>query len=360
MHVNNLIPNMPHILLIYLIGSLAIFLLPKWFDKRISILPGLINGGVFIYFVLSIPFISGQTQHTEVITWIPEIGLNLEFVLDGLSVIFALLISGIGSLVFIYSSKYMKGYSGTKSFYFNLILFGGAMLGLVLSGNLIQLFIFWELTSFLSFLLINFFHEKQEARRAAFQSLFITVMGGLSLLAGIILIGMDVNSYSINVWIANAETIKSGNHYLPGLILILIGVFTKSAQFPFHFWLPGAMQAPTPVSAYLHSATMVKAGVFLLARLSPALGGTFEWTHIIPLSGVITMLIGSYFAITQSSLKPILAYTTINALGILVLLIGIDTKLSIKAAILFLIIHALYKATLFIVAGMIDKKTGTM
>ncbi|MEZ5198322.1 MAG: proton-conducting transporter membrane subunit [Bacteroidales bacterium] len=334
--------------------------MPKWLSERKAILLGLINLGAFIFFFLGIPFISGQIQYTSFISWIPEIGLNLEFVLDGLSSIFALLITGIGSLVFFYSYRYMKGYSGTKPFYFYLFLFGGAMLGLVLSGNLIQLFIFWELTSFLSFLLINFFHEKPEARRAAFQSLFITVFGGLSLLSGIILIGSDINSYSINVWIANADIIKASNHYVPGLILILIGVFTKSAQFPFHFWLPGAMQAPTPVSAYLHSATMVKAGVFLLARLSPALGGTFEWTHIIPLAGVITMLIGSYFAITQTNLKPILAYTTINALGVLVLLIGIDTKLSIKAAMLFLIIHAFYKATLFMVAGIIDKKAGTM
>ncbi len=257
--------HMSQILIIYLITSLAIFILPKWLNERKSILLGLVHLGVFIYFFSKIPFFSGQNQINEFIPWITDIGVNFEFLLDGLSIIFALLITGIGFMIFIYSYRYMNGYSGTKVFYFYLFLFGGAMLGLVLSGNLIQLFIFWELTSFLSFLLINFFHEQPESRRAAFQSLFITVLGGLSLLTGIIVIGIDVNSYSINDWITNADIIKSSDNYLPGLILILIGVFTKSAQFPFHFWLPGAMQAPTPVSAYLHSATMVKAGVFLLA-----------------------------------------------------------------------------------------------
>lgn len=296
---------------------------------------------------------------SESLNWIPEIGLNLAFTLDGLSMIFALLITGIGALVFFYAASYMKSYAQTGRFFLFLFLFSGAMLGLVLSENMIQFFIFWELTTYLSFLLITFFHEKEEARTAAFQALFITVFGGLSLLAGIILIGGVVDSYSISDWIHNADAIRESPHYLPGLILVLVGVMTKSAQFPFHFWLPGAMQAPAPVSAYLHSATMVKAGFFLLARLNPVLGGTFTWTVVIPMVGVLTMLIGSYFAITRSDLKSVLAYTTINALGILVLLIGIDSAASIKAALLFLLVHAFYKASLFMIAGMIEKKTGT-
>ena len=350
---------MQNILLIYFFISLAIFLFSSKIFKYKSLVLALVQVGFFIYFASKIAIIRDGEIITSQISWMPELGLNLSFILNGLSLTFALLITGIGALVFIYSYAYMKSYANNDRFNFFLFLFSGAMLGLVLSENLIQLFIFWELTSFLSFLLITFFHEKESARKAAFQSLFITGFGGLILLAGILLIGNVVQSYSLTEWINQSEVIRESSFYLPGLILILTGAFTKSAQFPFHFWLPGAMQAPTPVSSYLHSATMVKAGFFLLASLSPVLGGTPEWTYIIPLIGVITMLVGSYFAITQTDIKAILAYTTISALGILILLIGIDTKLSIKAAILFLIIHAFYKATLFMVAGLIDKKTGT-
>lgn len=347
------------VLLLYLFAAFTIFIIPGKYRKNIAILISALQSGVFLFFLSKIKHTSLNIAIIEKIEWIPQLGLNLEFNLDGLSIIFALLISGIGILVFLYANAYMRSYDYKGRFYFYLTLFTGAMLGMVISENLIQLFIFWELTSFLSFLLISFFHEKEKARKAAFQSLFITAFGGLSLLSGIILLGSIVDSYTVTDWVAGASEIKSSSLYLPGLILILVGVFTKSAQFPFHFWLPGAMQAPTPVSAYLHSATMVKAGVFLLARLNPALGETIEWTYIIPLIGVLTMLAGSYFSLTQTDLKGILAYTTISALGILVLLIGIDTTFSIKAALLFLFVHAFYKATLFMIAGLIDKKTGT-
>jgi multicomponent Na+:H+ antiporter subunit A len=347
------------ILLIYLLVSLSIFWLPRWFDRRKGILLALIQFAVFVFFFLKIPQLDVTSGISQVFQWIPGLGLELIFTLDGLSMIFVLLVSGIGGLVFLYAQAYMRGYQHPARFYFYLFLFTGAMLGLVLSMNLIQLFVFWELTSFLSFFLIGFFHEKEQARKAALQSLFITVFGGLSLLAGIILLGSIVGSYSIHIWISRTNEIREHSFYLPGLILILIGVLTKSAQFPFHFWLPGAMQAPAPVSSFLHSATMVKAGFFLLARLNPALGGTPEWTLIIPLAGVLTMLTGSYFAITQSDIKSILAYTTINALGVLVLLIGVDTRIAIKAALLFLFVHAFYKAALFMVAGMIEQRTGT-
>lgn len=347
------------VLLIYLFVAFLLPLLPGGRVRLRALVAAGVHLGVFAFFLLRIP---GTGQHrvvTESWEWIREIGLDLVFTLDGLSLVFALLISGIGALVFLYAASYMKSYTHTGRFYLYLFLFSGAMLGLVLSGNLIQLFIFWELTTVLSFLLISFFHEKEDARAAAFQSLFITGFGGLSLLGGIILLAGVVDSYNISDWVREAETIRESPRYLPGLILILIGAMTKSAQFPFHFWLPGAMQAPAPVSAYLHSATMVKAGFFLLARLNPVLGGTYTWTVVLPMVGVLTMLIGSYFAITRTDLKSILAYTTINALGILVLLMGIDTALSIKAAILFLIVHAFYKASLFMVAGLIEKKTGT-
>ena len=350
---------MQNILLIYFLLSLTIFTVSSKVFKYKAIVLAIVQLGFFIYFASKISIIINGEIITSELNWISEIGLNFSFVLNGLSLAFALLISGIGALVFTYAHAYMKSYANTDRFYFFLFLFSGAMLGLVLSGNLIQLFVFWELTSVLSFLLISFFHEKDSARKAAFQSFFITGFGGLILLTGIIFIGSIVHSYSYIDWIAQSDIIKESRFYLPGLILILIGAFTKSAQFPFHFWLPGAMQAPTPVSSYLHSATMVKAGFFILILLNPVLGGTIEWTYIIPLFGVVTMLVGSYFAITQTDLKGILAYTTISALGILILLVGIDTVLSIKAAILFLFIHAFYKATLFMIAGFIDKKTGT-
>jgi len=350
---------MQYILIVYLIVSFGIFILPGWLKKQKALLLTLVQLGAFIYFATRIPEITSMPSEQIFISWLPRLGLNLEFVLDGLSMVFALLVTGIGTLVFLYAKAYMKSYSGTDKFFFYLMLFSAAMLGLVLSANLIQLFIFWELTSFLSYFLISFYHEKESARKAAFQSLYITGFGGLSMLAGIVLLGSVIDSYALNDWIAGADALRESNLYLPGLLLILVGVLTKSAQFPFHFWLPGAMQAPAPVSSYLHSATMVKAGVFLLARLSPVLGGTPEWVYIISMVGVLTMLTGSYFAITQTDLKGILAYTTINALGVLVLLLGIDTKESIKAAMLFLFIHAFYKATLFMVAGLIEKKTGT-
>ena len=350
---------MLYLLIGYLAASFGVFLLPRGLKKHKALLLSLVQVVAFVIFALRIPEITISGFQYVVLEWIPRLGLNFEFILDGLSMVFALLVSGIGALVFLYAKSYMKSYEGTDKFFFYLMLFSGAMLGLVLSGNLIQLFIFWELTSFLSYFLISFFHEKESARKAAFQSLYITGLGGLSMLAGILLLGSVVDSYSLNDWLANPEAIKGSSLYLPGLLLILVGVFSKSAQFPFHFWLPGAMQAPAPVSSYLHSATMVKAGVFLLARLSPVLGGTPEWIYIISLIGVLTMLTGSYFAITQTDIKGILAYTTINALGVLVLLLGIDTKESIKAAMLFLFIHAFYKATLFMVAGLIEKKTGT-
>ncbi len=350
---------MLQLLILILIFSFGVFFMRGKLHKHRAIILAIVQAGAFVYFLFKIPEATIDSYHYKFVEWIPRLGLNFEFVLDGLSMVFALLVTGIGALVFLYASAYMKSYSGTGKFFFYLMLFSGAMLGLVLSANLIQLFIFWELTSVLSFFLISFFHEKESARKAALQSFYITGFGGLSLLAGIIVLGSIVDSYSLNEWLANPQAIKESSLYLPGLMLILIGVFTKSAQFPFHFWLPGAMQAPAPVSSYLHSATMVKAGVFLLARLAPVLGGTPEWTYIIPLIGVLTMLTGSYFALTQTDIKGILAYTTINALGVLVLLLGIGTRESIMAAMLFLFIHAFYKATLFMIAGLIEKKTGT-
>ncbi|MBN1186942.1 MAG: DUF4040 domain-containing protein [Bacteroidales bacterium] len=350
---------MAKLLITYFAVAFGLFFVPRRLVRYNSVIIAILQLMAFLFFAIQFPAIRANQAIYNFYNWIPMLGLNFEFILDGLSIVFVLLITIIGFLVFLYAKAYMKGYAGTTKFYFYLTLFSGAMLGLVLSANFIQLFIFWELTSVLSFLLISFFNEKEAARKAAFQSLFVTTFGGLSLLAGFILLGSIANSYSLTDWLNNAESIKTSSKYLPSLLLILVGVFTKSAQFPFHFWLPGAMQAPTPVSSFLHSATMVKAGVFLLARLSPVLGGTVEWISIIPVIGAVTMLVGSYLSITQIDIKAILAYTTISALGVLVLLLGIDTKLSVKAALVFLFVHAFYKAALFMIAGYIDKLTGT-
>ena len=350
---------MLYILLIYFFLPLAVIMLPKRLLAYRSLLFALVQLGTFIFLFVQLQDVIFSGPIINHYTWIPELGLNFDLRLDSLSLSFGLLISGIGVLIFLYAHQYMKSYDGKGRFSIYLFIFSGSMLGLVFSENLVLLFVFWELTTVLSFLLISFFHEKEEARKAAFQSLFITGFGGLSLLAGIILLGSTVDSYSISDWVERASDIKESSYYIPGLLMILIGALTKSAQFPVHFWLPGAMQAPGPVSAYLHSATMVKAGFYLLARLNPVLGGTNEWIYILSIAGVITMLLGSYMALTQKDIKSILAFTTINALGILVLLMGIDTSASIKAAMLFLFVHAFYKAGLFMIAGMLEKKTGT-
>jgi len=302
---------------------------------------------------------TSQKSIVESNSWIPELGLNVNFYIDGLSSLFIYLILGMGIYIFAYANGYMKSYGGKSRFYCYLVIFMAAMLGVVSAGNMILLFIFWELTSISSFLLISFFHDKEGSRKSALQALLLTSLGGLAMLGGIIMIGASVGSYEIQDWIDQADAILLGKNSGVALGLIIIGAFTKSAQFPFHFWLPNAMAAPTPVSAYLHSATMVKAGVFLLMRLGPIFGSTELCQLILPLFGSITFLLGAFFAIVQTDLKRIFAYTTVSSLGALVMLIGIDTDLSIRAALMFLIVHSLYKGALFMLAGIIDKKVGT-
>jgi multicomponent Na+:H+ antiporter subunit A len=285
--------------------------------------------------------------------------INFVFRIDGLSLIFGLLISGIGFLIVLYASWYMKNYDRQGHFFTYFMLFMTAMIGLVFSDNLMVLFIFWELTSVTSFLLIGFDHHIEKSRQAALQSLLITGFGGLCLLFASILIGQIAGTYQLSELVSSQINFTGHPQYPLIVILILIAVLTKSAQFPFHFWLPGAMQAPTPVSAYLHSATMVNAGVFLLLRLHPLLGNTMVWKYSLILTGVITMFIGAFFSMGQRDLKRILAFTTISALGTMVLLIGIGTPLSMEATLVFFIVHGLYKGGLFMVAGIIDKSTGT-
>ena len=313
----------------------------------------------FLYYLSLLPHINQGHVLIETYTWMPALGINFSFYVDGFSVLFSLLVLGIGTFIMIYAGYYMRPYPMKGRFMGYLLLFMTAMQGIVVSGNLITMFVFWELTSVSSYLLIGYYHEKPLARASALQALLITGFGGLALLGGFVLLAIPYDTYELSYILSNPDLIKNSNLYLPAFILVAIGAFTKSAQFPFHFWLPGAMTAPSPVSAFLHSATMVKAGVFLLARMNPVLGGTELWNYTLTIVGVTTMFTGAWLSITQVDLKRILAYTTVSALGTLVLLIGTGTEYAINAAIIFLLVHALYKGTLFMMAGNIEKKTGT-
>ncbi|WP_296808582.1 monovalent cation/H+ antiporter subunit A [Thiocapsa sp.] len=303
------------------------------------------------------PFL-GETL-VQRIPWIPALGLDLAFRLDGLGLLFALMILGIGLLVILYARYYLAERDCMGRFYGYLLLFMGSMLGIVLSENLILLLMFWELTSLSSFLLISYWQHREDARTGARMALAVTGLGGLAMLGGFVLLGEMVGSYDLSVVLANGDLIRSDPLYTPMLVLILLGAFTKSAQFPFHFWLPHAMAAPTPVSAYLHSATLVKAGVFLLARLFPALSGTTEWSVLVMGAGLSTLLIGAYFALFKHDLKGLLAYSTISHLGLITLLFGIGTPLAAVAGVFHIINHATFKASLFMAAGIIDHECGT-
>ncbi len=291
--------------------------------------------------------------------WIPAIGLDFAFRLDGLAMLFAILILGIGLLVIIYAAYYLSSKDSKGRFFAYLLMFMGSMLGIVLSENIILLVVFWELTSLSSYLLISYWQHRDDAREGSLMALVITGGGGLALLAGVLMLGNIVGSYNLTEVLAAGDLVRSHDLYLPILILILLGAFTKSAQFPFHFWLPHAMAAPTPVSAYLHSATMVKAGIFLLARFFPVLSGTPEWTWLVGGAGMITLLLGAYNALFKHDLKGLLAYSTISHLGLITLLFGFGTQMAAVAAIFHIINHATFKASLFMVVGIIDHETGT-
>ncbi|MGH8855085.1 MAG: proton-conducting transporter membrane subunit, partial [Telluria sp.] len=291
--------------------------------------------------------------------WLPMFGLDIVLRMDGLAWVFTALVLGIGLLVLLYARYYMSRRDPVARFYAYVMAFMGSMLGVVLAGNLIQLVVFWELTSITSFLLIGYWQERNDARRGARMAFTVTTIGGLCLLAGVLLIGHIVGSYELDAVLAAGSRIRAHAWYAPALVLVLLGALTKSAQFPFHFWLPHAMAAPTPVSAYLHSATMVKAGVFLLIRLWPALAGSEEWTWILGSAGVCTLLLGSFFAIYQYDMKGLLAYSTISHLGLITVLLSIGTPLSVVAAVFHTMNHAVFKASLFMAVGIVDHETGT-
>ncbi|WP_182084948.1 putative monovalent cation/H+ antiporter subunit A [Aureimonas sp. ME7] len=291
--------------------------------------------------------------------WVPAFDVRFAFRLDGLSFGFAFLILFIGALVVLYSGGYMPRGSKRGRFNAYILLFMGSMLGLVMADDLITLFIFWELTSITSFLLIGFDHEREAARRGAVQALVVTGGGGLALLAGLLLIREGTGFNSLTLLLDSPDALRNSAVCAPALVLLLIGAFTKSAQMPFHVWLPNAMEAPTPVSAYLHSATMVKAGIYLLMRMFPLVGNTPVWEVVLPIFGGVTLVVGAILAMRQSDIKLMLAYTTVASLGLLVMLLGIGTELAVEAAVLYLFAHSLAKACLFMVAGSIDHGAGT-
>ncbi len=291
--------------------------------------------------------------------WFPAMGVGLSLRLDGLSLLFSLLITAIGALIVLYAGGYLAHEPGLGRFYAYMLAFMASMLGTVLADDLILLFVFWELTSLTSYLLIGFNQEQKAARAAALQALLVTGGGGLAMLAGFVLLGEAAGEYRISSLITRAPELAASPVLIPALWLILTGAFTKSAQAPFHFWLPAAMEAPTPVSAYLHSSTMVKAGVFLLARLHPLFSDTTTWTIAVPVVGGVTMVVGALQALMQTDLKKVLAYSTISTLGALTLLLGLGSPEAATAAMVLLLAHALYKAPLFLAAGSIDHATGT-
>jgi multicomponent K+:H+ antiporter subunit A len=307
---------------------------------------------------LAQPVFEGQVLAWSV-PWLPALGIDFGFRMDGLAWLFTLLIGGIGALVVLYAAWYLDPKDPARRFYVFLLLFMGAMRGVVLADNLVLLVVFWELTSLSSLLLIGYWHARDDAREGARMALAITGAGGLCLLAGVLLIGHIAGSFKLDVVLASGDVIRQHPLYVTALVLVLLGAFTKSAQAPFHFWLPHAMAAPTPVSAYLHSATMVKAGVFLLARMYPALGHSEPWFWIVSLVGLTTLVLGAYIAIFKHDLKGLLAYSTISHLGLITLLFGLDEPLAVVAGVFHIINHATFKAGLFMSAGIIDHETGT-
>jgi multicomponent K+:H+ antiporter subunit A len=323
-----------------------------WFAGAVTLAAHVIVLGMY-------PDISAGRVVRLDIEWLPALGIDFTLRLDGFAWMFCLLVTGIGFLVVLYARYYMSPQDPVPRFFAFLLAFMGSMLGVVLSGNLLLMVFFWELTSVFSFLLIGYWHHNAAARDGARMALIVTSAGGLCLFAGVLIIGRIVGSYDLDEVLAGRETIQTHALYVPALVLIAAGALTKSAQFPFHFWLPHAMAAPTPVSAYLHSAAMVKLGVFLLARMWPVLGGTDAWIWIVGTAGFATLLLGAYMAIFQHDLKGLLAYSTISHLGLITALLGLNRPLALVAAVFHIMNHATFKASLFMAAGIIDHETGT-
>jgi multicomponent K+:H+ antiporter subunit A len=322
----------------------------------------LLGGFSLAAFALLLGLVSEVMGHGAVVVripWLPSLGLNFTFYYDALSALFALMVTGIGALILVYAGYYFKGKPVAGRFFGYLLLFLTAMLGVVIAGDIIALFVFWEATSLLSFLLISYDFSNLQARQGAFKSLLITGSGGIAMLAGLVLLAQVVGSADLGQILASGDLVRQSSLYPAIMLLLVLGAFTKSAQVPFHIWLPDAMTAPTPASAFLHSATMVKAGIFLLARLHPILGLTDLWFWLLTSAGLTTMVLGAFLSLKQFDLKRILAYSTISQLGVLIALLGQDTSIAFKALVLSTLAHAMYKSALFMLAGIIDHETGT-
>ncbi|MEO8014816.1 MAG: monovalent cation/H+ antiporter subunit A, partial [Polaromonas sp.] len=341
------------------LGALLPGLLIRAGKNACAIVTGSVTALALLMLGLNAPAVlRGEVIQTR-IEWMPSLGLNVNFMLDGLGLLFAGMILGIGLLIILYARFYLSKSDPMGQFYTYLMLFQGAMVGIVLSDNILLLLIFWELTSLSSYLLIGYWKHLPEGRQGARMALTVTGAGGLAMIAGMLILGNIAGSYDLSVILTQKDAIQGSEWYLPALILILCGCFTKSAQFPFHFWLPHAMAAPTPVSSYLHSATMVKAGVFLLARMWPVLADTEPWFWLVGGAGLITLLIGGYAAMFQNDLKGLLAYSTISHLGLITLLLGLNSPLAAVAAVFHIMNHATFKASLFMAAGILDHESGT-
>ena len=350
-------------MLIAVLVSFGVAAVAPWIVRAVGDRSGwllaLLPAGVTAYFLTYLPAVAAGESVLERTTWVATLGVSLAMRMDGLSLVFALMISGIGTAIVIYAGGYLRGDRQLPRFYLLLLSFMAAMLGVVLSDNLISLFVFWELTSLTSYFLVGYKHEDETSRKSALQALLVTAGGGLAMLAGFLILGLVGGTFEISALLSDPDAIRTHDAYLAILVLVALGALTKSAQWPFHFWLPNAMAAPTPVSAYLHSATMVKAGVYLLARMSPGLGGTPAWFWLLSTAGVLTMIAAASLALLQRDSKRLLAYSTLIALGTLVTLIGVGTPGAIAAMVVFLVGHALYKAPLFMVAGSVDHEAGS-
>ncbi len=352
--------TLPIVILLPLVaGTLVAVLASRWSRNAAAWSVAAVTGAS-LAIILSL---SGRVFAGEKIIqswpWLTELGLNFSFRLDGFGLLFALLILCIGLLIILYARYYLSEEDPIGKFYAYLMMFMAAMLGVVLSENLLLVIVFWELTSISSFLLIGYWSHKSESRRGARMALAVTGGGGLAMLAGFLILGNIAGSFELSDLVAARDQIQSHPMFTTALVLVLLGIFTKSAQFPFHFWLPEAMAAPTPVSAYLHSATMVKAGVFMAARLYPVLGGALAFELLVAGAGLITMVFAAYVAVFKHDLKGLLAYSTVSHLGLVMFLIGLSSPLSAVAAVFHIINHAAFKASLFMVAGIIDHETGT-
>jgi multicomponent K+:H+ antiporter subunit A len=353
---------MPPLLLLLLLpfaGAAVAAFLPTGARNLESTWAGLVALATLVGLALLFPEVGGGGVVSQRLAWLPSLGLDLVVRIDGFAWMFAMLVAGIGLLVVMYARYYLSPDDPAARFYSLLLGFMGSMLGVVVSGNLMQLVLFWELTSLFSFLLIGYWHHRRDARRGARMAFTVTAGGGLALLAGMLLLGHMAGSHELDVVLAAGDRVRGHALYPAMLALVLLGALTKSAQFPFHFWLPHAMAAPTPVSAYLHSATLVKAGVFLLARLWPVLAGTEAWFWAVGGAGLVTLLLGAYAAMFQNDLKGLLAYSTISHLGLITLLLGLNSPLAAVAAVFHMMNHATFKASLFMSVGIIDHETGT-